>query len=552
MQNETVSQETVFVAQARAKGADLVGCIVDLLERYAGWVAAAILVATFLAALGHSTHKRFSYDELATYRAATLPHTRDVWDFFAAGLDTTGPLSALIVHGCHSMLGSPELASRLPFTLAFMGMGFGMFGFLRGRYPAGYALTALLLPLEMPLISFYLTEARGYAFLLGGAGLGAYFWKLANKRTGRPWTVIGLWCALTFAISANFYAIFLFVPFALGQLVHDLEREKLDLPVWAAIFLFPVTWLPTLPGSLLARKYYATHFWSRPDLGNLRGVLGRPLSTSWQLVAVLAVFIFGLVAYQSWKGSALEKGPGAGLSRAEFVFAFALALLPVYAWVASLLLGVFRDTYVFTFSIGLVICVLAGLGEIARRNQAAGLVLFALVLILAGCDNGADLMDGITALPDGGHAHKQMESDVMGCKWVKRILSDPRPIATDNDTYMLLDFYSTPELRTRVYGLTDLPEAAKYDGAMTDQMNFTLFSRKLPIRTMDVEAFVKTRPDFLLVAKRVRRNYTWLPEYLLERQRTKGDVRIQLWDLDDEDNDMDNARVVYEVQMLAR
>jgi len=550
MQNETVSKATVFIA--RVKGADLVGRIVHLTERYAGWVAAAILFATFLAALGHSTHKRFTYDELATYRAATLPHVRDVWDFFAVGLDTTGPLSSLIVHGCRSILGSPELASRLPFTLAFLGMGFGMFGFLRGRYPAGYALTALLLPLEIPLISFYLTEARGYAFLLGGAGLAAHFWKLANARTARPWTVIGLWCALTLAISANFYAIFLFVPFALGQLVHDLGREKLDLPVWVAIFLFPVGWLPTVRGSLLAHKYYAPHFWSRPDLGNLTGVLGRPLSTSWPLVAVLATFIFGLAAYQAWKGSALEKGPGEGLSKAEFVFAIALALLPVYAWVASLLLGIFRDTYVFTFSIGLVICVLAGMAELARRSAAAGLVLFALVAILTVYDNGGDLMDGITSLPDAGHAHKQMQNDVMGCKWVKRMLSDAVPIATDNDTYMLLDFYSTPELWTRVYGLTDLPEAAKYNGAMTDQMNFTLFSRKLPIRTMDVEAFVKTYPHFLVIAKRVRRNYTWLPEYLLERQRTKGDVTISLWDLDDEDNDMDNARVVYEVQMRDR
>jgi hypothetical protein len=69
---------------------------------------------------------------------------------------------------------------------------------------------------------------------------------------------------------------------------------------------------------------------------------------------------------------------------------------------------------------------------------------------------------------------------------------------------------------------------------------------------MEVEAFVKAHPHFLIIAKRVRRNYTWLPEYLLERQRTKGDVTIGLWDLDDEDNDTDNSRVVYEVQIRDR
>jgi 4-amino-4-deoxy-L-arabinose transferase-like glycosyltransferase len=222
--------------------------LAEWLERHSKLVVAALLAGILLIAVGVASHKLFWYDELITVFTASLPTVGGVWHFFADGLDTTGPVASLVARaGMHLPL-PPELSVRFPFILAYMGMCLGLYGFIRRRYRVGYALAAMLFPLVLPTFCYFMTEARAYALMLGGASLGMYFWQTAAEGKARPWSIFGLWLALALAIASHLFALFLFVPFAAAQLARDWTRKRPDWPVWLALLLFPCGFLPFLPG----------------------------------------------------------------------------------------------------------------------------------------------------------------------------------------------------------------------------------------------------------------------------------------------------------------
>jgi hypothetical protein len=509
------------------------------------WKAALLISAVVaVVSLGRSSGTLFSYDEYVTYRIAALPRALDVWHFFGEGLDTTGPLSALVAHAAGISVNCPEVISRLPFWLLSMAFGLGMFGFLRRRYPAGIALSALLLPLEMPKVAGLLIQARAYPIVLGCTGLAVWLWQSAAEGRGRPWSVAGLWCALALAMNAHFYAMLLVVPFALAQFTAERGRET-DRPVWLAILLAPLGWLPVASGELLAHQYYAEHFWSKPSLGSMGDAYEDCLMESWPVLLVFMVFVVGVAVFQVRSGKRLEQGSSSGMRPAEWVLGIALILLPVYACVVALLVGAFCSKYAIACSAGLILCLLAGAGELCRRNQQAAVGFFVMIALLFVCnENGEYFVGGVEALLHPTQVHGKLQAEVQQQEWVQRLSSSSLPVAVDNDTYRLLDFYGQPELARRVWGLTDVAEAVKYEGAMTDQTNLVQFSKRLTFRTMDVDGFLHDNPHFLMVVQRPGRHYEWLPQYLLAKQNTTGGPVISLLEQENQ-----GKATIYEVQM---
>jgi hypothetical protein len=182
------------------------------LAKHTGKTALLILAVLMLVSLGKSADTKFTYDEYVTYRIAALPSAGDVWRFFADGLDTTGPLSALIAYATGRSGLCSELAMRLPFSLIALGFGLGMFGCLRRRYPAGFALAALLVPLEMPKVAELLVQARAYPIVLGCAGMAIWFWQSAAEGRWRPWSVAGLMVCTGIGDERSFLCDFAFAP----------------------------------------------------------------------------------------------------------------------------------------------------------------------------------------------------------------------------------------------------------------------------------------------------------------------------------------------------
>jgi hypothetical protein len=516
----------------------------DWLEGHAGKAALAILAVLVLVGLGKSADTKFTYDEYVTSRTAALTSVHDIWRFFADGLDTTGPLSALIAHPLRHGVRCPELLMRLPFSLVALGFGLGMFGFLRRRYPAGIALAALLVPMEIPKVAELLVLARAYPIVLGCTGLAIWLWQSAAEGRGRAWSIAGLWLALALAMNAHFYAMLLVLPFALAQWVHEREQGRRDWAVWLALLLSPLGWLPVAAGELVAHRYYGQHFWAKADFNIVGEVYEAWLMESWPLMLVFTVFAIGFGLFQARKGKPVSQGSFSGLRRSEWVLGAGLILLPVYGWVAALQVGAFQCRYVLASSAGFILCLLAGTAELCRRNRQAGVIFFALIAVLFVCnDNGAYFVDGVSALQHPTQAHRELEAGVRQQAWVQRLSMSPLPVAVDNDTYRTLDFYAQPELAQRTWGLTDLAESETYPRAMTDQTNLVQFSKRFPVRTMDVAAFMQRNPHFLMVVEREPRHFEWLPQYLLAKQRTTPGLTVSLLDLE-----YGGSMAIYEVQ----
>jgi hypothetical protein len=268
------------------------------------------------------------------------------------------------------------------------------------------------------------------------------------------------------------------------------------------------------------------------------------LMESWPLMLVFTVFAIGFGLFQARKGKPVSQGSFSGLRRSEWVLGAGLILLPVYGWVAALQVGAFQCRYVLASSAGFILCLLAGTAELCRRNRQAGVIFFALIAVLFVCnDNGAYFVDGVSALQHPTQAHRELEAGVRQQAWVQRLSMSPLPVAVDNDTYRTLDFYAQPELAQRTWGLTDLAESETYPRAMTDQTNLVQFSKRFPVRTMDVAAFMQRNPHFLMVVEREPRHFEWLPQYLLAKQRTTPGLTVSLLDLE-----YGGSMAIYEVQ----
>jgi hypothetical protein len=153
----------------------------NFLERHARLAAAILFAVVFFEALAQAAGKPFWYDEIFTWYAAALPGWSGVWKFYAQGADTPSPLPSLFVHGMMHFHSSPEIIARIPFILAFTFMCLCLYIFIRRRYPAGFALTALLAPVALPSFFYYSSESRAYALLLAGTAFATICWQSATS-----------------------------------------------------------------------------------------------------------------------------------------------------------------------------------------------------------------------------------------------------------------------------------------------------------------------------------------------------------------------------------
>jgi hypothetical protein len=493
--------------------------IADSLERNAGIAAALALSLIFVLALGQSADKLLWFDELITLKSASLPHWRDVSTFYSSGLDTNSPLAALILRAGLILPFSPEIASRLPFTFAFLVMSWCMFGFVHRRYPAGYALAALIFS-AYPLLFYFATEARAYALVLAAAGVGLYSWQSAVAGRYRPLSIFCLWIALAFAINAHAFAIFLFIPFAMAQFVQDFRNRKPDWAIWFALALFPIGIVPVLHGELASKKIYGANFWSKPDLKSMfESYTDLLFSGGLTYLVLLLLVAIGAVLLRWQRRLPVSSVESPGFSMPEWVLVSMLATLPLYVVPLAYPLHAYHSRYVLYCNIGLIALVVAAAAEAARRNRIAGAVLLAFFLCAACRYRAATITDGLRAMVHPGRVHRQLQAGFNNLKWVSIIEQSNLPVVTDDPVlYTQLDYYARPELQQRLYAVTDLGELKKYPQTSTCQLNLFCFSKSLSFRVADVANLRTAYPHFLLAERPDIGDLVWLPRYLADSQ----------------------------------
>jgi hypothetical protein len=423
--------------------------------------------------------------------------------------------------------------------LSFLVMLACSFVFVRRRYPVGYAFAALLILAHSSLLELGVT-AKAYSFELAMIALALVCWQSAARGQGRPWSVLGVWLGLGCALLAHAFAIFMLLPFAAAQLVRDYRRGRVDVPLWLAILLFPVTLLPVLRGERLAARFYGSSFWAQPQLGYLLSSYKAYIGWHYVVVGLIGVFALGL-AMTTHRQSGPQSEPPApeGFSLPEWVLISALAALPLYALPASYLIHVYRELYVSPVVVGLTLLLIAATGEGAGRSRLGGAIVF-LFSCIALPGLLASVPAALRAMAHPAAVHTRLQQRYNDQPWMRLVESGSLPIVTDE---FAVDYYAEPAWKHRLFYLTHISVVERYPGSSTVQHNWLLFGSLLSYRTMDIDEFLPGHPRFLLITS-TDRPASWLESELLKQQQL-GHVTLQLLGPDFE------TPAVYDVRFTA-
>src|SRR5208283_2172819 len=490
-----------------AYGRRLAISFADFVEHHQKFILILYSLLFFLVAEFQSAAKLLWFDELATYLPAKLS-LADLLAFFREGLDVHSPLPSLIVKGVIAVAGDGLMTVRLPFILSFLLMSLCIYKFVSRRCPAVYAVAAMVFP-AISTTFFYATEVRGYAVLLGMTGIALLCWQSASDGRRHILSSVGLFVALSLAILSHYDAVFIWIPLGLAELTKARDRRKVDWPVVFALILSAWPLLVLLPSIRTARDAYAATLYIKPSvtLSGVTTVYGDLMSYS--LLPVLGTVALWLTLR---KPGPLPADKPVHVPLAEWVLIGSLALLPVYALPLSLLAGAFSSHYVLPTIVGAAIFFAFGLARALDRDRLAGSVL-AVVFLGWFCIRGQSTVWAGIRTGQGARASVQESYRRQG--WMRELAASSLPIAATNPTFFLqLQFYAPPTIRSRLVYPVSRKYAMELDGADTGDLNMMQFSRRLPVRVMEYNAFVAGNPHFLLCAYTAW--HSWQVEKLLK------------------------------------
>ena len=514
----------------------------DFLERHSRLASATLLAFVFLMTLAQAAGKPFSNDEIFTWLPASLPTWRDVWNFYAQGADTNSPLCSLLVHAMLYFPSTPEIVTRIPFMLTFLVLCLCLFVFVQRRYPAAYALAALLAPVVVAFLFFYSTENRAYMLMLAGVAFAAVCWQSANQPgdTSR-WSAVGLWFGMAFAVCAHSFAVFVFIPFALAQTLADRERRKVNVSIWLALLLFPLGLLPVIHGQLAASHAFRSSFFAKPHWFMLQQTYEYFF---FSVTTCGAMLLFSVIALVLRDASAAHENATkySGLTRPEIVFAVSLAFMPIYVLPASMVIGVYRPPYVLPALMGIVLCIIAVLAEWTRRQSALGAALFAVMLLVA-IQKFISLRPWRT-LTHPGQIHTRIAQSYNRQPWIQMADNSGLPVAVANmNLYVTCYYYCPAALRQRLSYITDLSLGSQYPDSLTVQVSSLRLKKFIPLTSIDWNTFSLAHHDFLLVTGSPFGE--WLPSYLIRQPRSRVNIEFLGPQFEPENPE------VYEVKLLS-
>jgi hypothetical protein len=280
---------------------------------------------------------------------------------------------------------------------------------------------------------------------------------------------------------------------------------------------------------MLASKRYGSNFWSPPSSALMKQTYIDYFLEDWRLLLILFVAAVLVTALLRERGLSTDRAERktAGFGLPEWVFVVMLTALPIYVLPASYLLHAYRADYVMSFAIGMAMLLVAMFAEHAQRTQAAGVALLILFAFATLRSDLKTIPRGLRAMAHPARVHAQLAAGYDSDPWVKLIEGNDLPVVVgDHLLYTRLECYAPPELKRRLYFLTDIAEVKAYPLSSTSQMNFLSFGKLLSYQTMDVGSFLPTHPHFLL-ADGPMTGTLWLPAYLMKQEQV-GNASLRL------------------------
>lgn len=234
--------------------------------------AAAIFVAVstlyFLYVIHVSSRNLLWHDEIFTLRIARLPDIATILDALRHPVDLHPPLYFLITRASMALVGENHVGVRLPSMIGIWVMGICVFAFLRRRNSALLSGSGVALVLMFWSLS-QAWEARPYGLVFGFAGLVLVSWQRATDSLHRKLALASLALGMAAATCVNYYAVLIWVPLVIGELVRSIQKRITDWAIWVIFFLALVPFLAHLGFILPATAGTSSaRLWNAPSLGS--------------------------------------------------------------------------------------------------------------------------------------------------------------------------------------------------------------------------------------------------------------------------------------------
>ncbi|MDA3873354.1 MAG: glycosyltransferase family 39 protein, partial [Kiritimatiellae bacterium] len=339
---------------------------------------------------GTAWYKPLWFDEIFTMYTATF----DGWEHFQwlrmhAG-DFNPPLTPLLARAAMRIGGDHPFVIRLPFLFSYIlavattivctwkRLGLHA-GFIAGAMATG------------PV--FYATEARGYASMFAGGALAYFFWARASHSPRRARDVAAFAASLTFAMASHFYAVFLLVPFGLGELRKWMDHRRPDWLLWAAASLSLLPILTSLNVLAYARSFSDDYHASVSAFSLLQGYRFPLFPPRYSLLSALGFLLLAAVARRSPR----QVHPPFFSSAERWCIAGFL-LIPLAGFlVAIFVTGVYSPRHYITACFGTSIAVAYVSHRVFRGNPRLLSLFAGLILACSLWRQGLDLRQHMVA-----------------------------------------------------------------------------------------------------------------------------------------------------------
>jgi hypothetical protein len=402
----------------------------------------------FLGAFGKASSKLFWYDELFSWYVAKLPSLSDIWNALYEGVDVHPPLHYFLIRASHWVLGTGELATRLPFIVGFWLALFFLFLLISKRCGNLIAYIGILfLCLSEPYN--YTSEARPYAIVLACCCASLFCWESAIEGRFRTLTLVGLSLILNVALFSHYYAILLFIPLMIGEAYRSFRLRRVDWPIWIFIAAGAVVLIPLAPTMLTLRRG-SEFFWSKPTWGLFRKTIDLFFRDP-TLVRFLGVgCLLGVIkAVDSITPNKKNQRIGWNVPSHELMAVMSLMMLPVIGYVIAKLL---TNAFIYRLFLPTAIGIALGLAFVYHRLLQGRLLITALLV--------ASLL-GIfivrQAVDARGLFSKNLDFRVAkSLTWASSIPGNTSIVISNPLLFLQWQHYAPPSLKNRLYCLMDL------------------------------------------------------------------------------------------------
>ncbi|MDQ2844613.1 MAG: glycosyltransferase family 39 protein [Acidobacteriota bacterium] len=470
--------------------------VVTQTDRLGLWIVAALLGDILVVGIVRAQYKPLWLDEIMGLLIAKLPVGADIWAICKSGADNQPPLYHYAMRASVRLLGNDALGMRVPSVIGYALFCLCLYWFVSRRTSRLYGLIAMLVP-GLTHCWYYATEGRPYALILACAGLSAVCWQGVVMDRRRWLMLVGFGLSLACAINLHYYAVLLFLPFAIAETVRTYQRRKPDFPVWLALtapLLILLVYVPVIRASKVNSGIPGAFFAKPAWYGSLLRFFGEFLGPS--LIGLVSLGCIYLAVQFFWRPSTTELGrcptanPRDLMPEASLVLSF--TCIPVFAIALSKF-----GTHIFFTRYGIAgmfgFAALLGLGTwfafLGRKGPALAVAAAFAALFL----------------------HNQIQHDLPEVRAERanparvsiphRIPAlaqrDSLPIvATNLDDFMQLSYYGNSTLRKRLFYVSSEAFAKQYLGFTFHERMMIGAAPFFKTQVVAYSAFIKEHPSF--------------------------------------------------------